>query len=276
MEATKTLGEEFHKLAQKALRDGAVDVDIKEGKRTGAYSTGIYGVGPFILLNHNNNIDSAFTIAHEGGHSMHTLLADETQPYSTHDYTIFVAEIASTFNEQLLLDYLIKTSNDNNFKIALIAQAIDGLLGTFYRQSLFADYEYQAHKLAENGQTITDEALSNIMKDLYMKYYNIDLSKEQYKEMVWAYIPHFFFTPYYVYQYATSFSASLQLYQNVRDKKEGAFDRYIGLLKSGGSDYPVNQVLAAGVDLTTEKPFLAVVDRLKELVGLLEQLLATK
>lgn len=276
LEAAKTLGEEFLELAKQALRDGAVDVEIKEGKRTGAYSTSAYGVGPFILLNHNKNIDSAFTIAHEAGHSMHTILASNNQPFATQDYTIFVAEIASTFNEQLFLDYLIKTSNDDNFKIALIGQAIDGILGTFYRQSLFADYEYQAHQLAEKGGTISHEALSKIMKDLYQTYYDLNLDEEPYKEVVWAYIPHFFFTPYYVYQYATSFSASLQLYQDVKSNKEGAFERYLGLLKSGGSDYPVNQVLAAGVDLTTPEPFLAVVNRLKELVTLLEELLAKK
>lgn len=276
LESAKELGNEFYELAKEALREGAVDVDIKDGKRTGAYSTSIYGKGPFILLNHNNNIDSAFTIAHEAGHSMHTILADANQPFATNNYTIFVAEIASTFNEQLFLDYLIKTSTDDNFKIALIAQSIDGILGTFYRQSLFADYEYQAHKLAEEGRTINHESLSKIMKELYHQYYDINLDEEPYKEVVWAYIPHFFFTPYYVYQYATSFSASLKIYQDVKNQKEGAFDRYLGLLKSGGSDYPVNQVLEAGVDLRTAEPFLAVVSRLTELVGLLEELLAKR
>lgn len=271
LDACKSLGDDFYNKACKVLEDGRVSVEIKDGKRTGAYSTSTYQDGAFILLNHNEQIDDAFTIAHEAGHSIHTLYSNENQPYETSDYVIFVAEIASTFNEQLFLDYMINKTTDNNEKIVLLQQAIDGLIGTFYRQTLFADYEYQAHSLVENNIPVTDEALSNIMTDLYMQYYGIDLNNELYKNKVWAYIPHFFGTPFYVYQYATSFSASLAIYQRVKNNVSGAFDAYINLLKSGGSDYPVELVKRAGVDLTKKDAFMAVVDRLSELVDKLEE-----
>lgn len=272
-DSCKMIGEDFTKHAHQVLEDGRVDVFATDGKRTGAYSTGVYGVGPFILLNHNENLNDAFTVVHEAGHSMHTMYSSENQPYSTSDYVIFVAEIASTFNEQLFLDYLMEKCKDDNTKIALLQSAIDGLIGTFYRQTLFADYELQANRLAEAGETITATALSSIMKDLYLKYYGIDLNDEPYKENVWAYIPHFFHSPLYVYQYATSFAASLKIYDDVKNKVPGALDKYLGLLKSGGSDYPINLIAKAGIDLTTKDPFVAVVKRAEFLVSELEKLL---
>lgn len=270
-ESVKSIGGTFEEHAHEVLASGRVDVEIKDGKRTGAYSTGVYGVGPFILLNHSSTLDDCFTIAHEAGHSIHTMFSEESQPYATHDYVIFVAEIASTFNEQLLLDYLMSKIEDKATRIVLLQQAIDGLIGTFYRQSLFADYEYEANKLVEEGNTITNANLSEIMKKLYKDYYDIDLNDEPYKENVWGYIPHFFHSPFYVYQYATSFAASLSIYESVKNKKPHALDNYLNLLKSGGSDYPINLVKKAGVDLTTDKPFISVVNRLNELVDLLEK-----
>ncbi len=272
-DSCKKISPDFLEHAKKALEEGRVDVHTNDGKRTGAYSTSTYENGPFILLNHNDNMNDAFTVVHEAGHSMHTLYSSENQPYATSNYVIFVAEIASTFNEQLLLDYFMENCKDDNVKLALLQSSIDGLIGTFYRQTLFADYEYQAHSKAEAGETITANVLSNIMKDLYLKYYGIDLNEEQYKEFVWAYIPHFFHSPFYVYQYATSFSASLQIYDDVKNKKPDALDNYVNLLKSGGNDYPVNIVKKAGVDLTSKEPFLAVVKRLEYLVNELENIL---
>lgn len=271
--ATNMIGGEFEEISHLVLEEGRVDVLPSEGKRTGAYSTGLYEEGPFILLNHNGSLDSAFTLAHEAGHSMHTYLANKNQPYTTSNYVIFVAEIASTFNESLLLDYLMTQKLDKNTKIVLLQKAIDNILSTFYRQSLFANYEYEAHKLVETGKPVTEQALSAIMKSLYKDYYDIDLSEETYKEYVWAYIPHFFHTPFYVYQYATSFAASSLIYDAVKSKQPGAFAAYIDLLKAGGSDYPVELVKNAGVDLTTRKPFISVVNRLSVLVDELEKLL---
>lgn len=271
LDACRKMGEDFYQKACQVLEDGRVSVEMKDGKAGGAYSTSTYENGPFILLNHNCQIDDAFTIAHEAGHSIHTLYSIEGQPYQTADYVIFVAEIASTFNEQLFLDYLLEHTRDKNERIAVLQQAIDGLIATFYRQTLFADYEYQAHQMAEEGKPITADALSNIMTELYNAYYGIDLTKEKYKSMVWAYIPHFFATPFYVYQYATSFSASLAIYERVKNKEPKAMDDYLTLLKSGGSDYPVELVQRAGVDLTKKDAFMAVVHRLSSLVKTLKK-----
>ena len=264
---------EFVEKAHKVVEDGRVDVNIKPGKRTGAYSTGTYEEGPFILLNYNNTLDDVFTLAHEAGHSIHTSYSNENQPLTTSNYTIFVAEVASTFNEQLLLDYLIKNSNDKELKVSVLQKAIDGLIGTFYRQTLFADYEYQAHNLGVNGEPITCDSLSNIMKGLYKQYYDIDLNNESYKEFVWAYIPHLFHTPFYVYQYATSFASSLAIYEKIKNNEPNAFENYLSLLKAGGSDYPVEIVKRAGVDLTKKESFMAVVNRVSQLVDELEKLL---
>ncbi len=271
LEADKSMGEDFYKKCQTVLEEGRVSAFPGDGKRTGAYSTGTYEEGPFILLNHNGKLDDVFTIAHEGGHSIHTMYSNEAQPVETADYTIFVAEIASTLNEQVLLDYMLKNIKDKNEKITLLQHSIDSLIATFYRQTLFADYELQTHKMKENGEPITDQALSNIMADLYKKYYGINLDREPLKKYVWAYIPHLFHTPFYVYQYATSYSASQAIYMNVKNNVPGAFDNYIKLLKSGGSDYPVELLKKAGVDLTTKEPFMQVVKRLDELVSQLEE-----
>ncbi len=272
IEADKFMGEDFDKKAEYVLSEGRVSVDAKDGKRTGAYSTSTYENGPFILLNHNGSLNDVFTIAHEAGHSIHTCYSIEAQPYQLHNYRIFVAEIASTLNEQVLLDYMLKNTTDKNEKIVLLEESIDGLVSTFYRQIVFADYEYEAHKLKEEGTPITADVLSGIMKNLYKKYYGLDLSKEELKQYVWAYIPHMFHSPFYVYQYATSIAASLAIYTNIKNNKEGAFDSYIELLRSGCSDYPVELVKKAGVDLTKKDAYLALINRVDELVTELEKL----
>ncbi len=266
--------EDFQAKAKDVLRDGFVDVFEQPGKRTGAYSSSMPNLHPFILLNFSKTLSDVFTVAHEAGHSMHSMYAAETQPTSLQNYTIFVAEVASTFNEHNLLDYIIKESNaTKEEKIVLLQSAIDDILSTFYRQTLFAIYELESHNLIENNQPITSTALSKIMIDLYKEFYGLDIVKEEVKEYVWAYIPHLFYTPFYVYQYATSFAASLKIYEDVKNNKPGAFQKYIGLLKSGGSDFPVKQLLDAGVDLTTEDAFKAVVNRMNELVDELEEVL---
>lgn len=271
LEADKGLGEDFYKKAVSVTSDGRVSVMPKDGKRTGAYSTHIYDKGTFILLNDTADLDSAFTLAHEAGHSIHSEYAIEANPYETHDYEIFVAEVASTFNEARFLDYLLNNTKDKNERIVLLQHAIDNTIATFYRQTLFADYEYQAHTLYEKGEVIDEEVLSNIMLDLYKRYYGLDLNKEPLKKFVWAYIPHLFHTPFYVYQYATSFAASQAIYERVSSGDKNAFNEYINMLKAGGSDYPVEIIKKAGVDLTTKEPFLAVSRKLDSLVTLLEK-----
>ncbi len=270
----KNLPEDFQEKAHEVLRDGFVDVEEKEGKRTGAYSSSVVNLHPFILLNFDNTLDSVFTLAHEAGHSIHSMYAAEKQPVMTQDYTIFVAEIASTFNEHVLLDYFLNSSESTKEeKIMVIQKAIDEIMATFYRQTLFAEYEYIANEKVAEGTPIDHEVLSNIMIDLYKKYYDMDLNKEPLKKFVWAYIPHLFYTPFYVYQYATSFAASFKLYKEVKEGTIGAFDKYIGLLSSGGSKYPVEQAKEAGVDFTKKDAYMAVVERMDYLVDYLEKLL---
>lgn len=270
------LGDDFKEKAKQALEDGFVDVYEKEGKRTGAYSWSAINEHPYILLNYNDTLDSVFTLAHEAGHSMHSLYAMEHQPPAIQNYTIFVAEIASTFNEHVLLDYVIQHNTGSvDDKIALLQQSIDDIMATFYRQVLFANYELIAHQKAEKGDPITHESLSQIMIDLYQHYYDIDISLEPGKEMVWAYIPHLFNTPFYVYQYATSFAASLKLYEMVKEDPSN-IEKHRALLASGGSDWPLNQTAAIGIDLTTKDPFLAVVNRLETLLDALELALKEK
>lgn len=265
---------DFQAKAHEVLKEGFVDVYEGEGKRTGAYSSSMPNMHPFILLNYDGTLDSVFTVAHESGHSMHSMYAAESQPTMLQDYTIFVAEIASTFNEHALLDYFLKLPGvTKDEKIMVIQKAIDNIVGTFYRQTLFAEYELKAHELIENDQPITHEVLSNIMIELYKKYYDIDITAEKVKQYVWAYIPHLFYTPFYVYQYATSFAASFKLYKDVNEHKEGAMERYTNLLRSGGSKYPVEQAKEAGVDFMKKETFMAVVERMNELVDKLEEIL---
>jgi len=273
-ESIKDFPDKFQEHAHETLKDGFVDVYPGDGKRTGAYSSSVVDTHPFILLNFNSTLDDVFTIAHESGHSIHSLFAMENQKGHMQDYTIFVAEIASTFNEHNLLDYFMKSmKSSKETKIVLLQKAIDSIVATFYRQTLFADYELRVSKMVEAGEPINYEVLSGIMIELYKNYYGLDITKEKVKEYVWAYIPHMFHTPFYVYQYATSFSASFKIYKDIKEGKEGAFDRYINLLKSGGSKYPVEQAKEAGVDFTTKDSFMAVVERMNYLVDELEKLL---
>ena len=267
--------QDFQDKAHEVLRDGFVDVYSDKNKSSGAYSNGGSDFHPFILLNYNGELDDVFTVAHESGHSIHTLYSEESQPIMKQDYTIFVAEIASTFNEHNLLDYLLtKGELSKDEKIYLLQKAIDQIVSTFYRQTLFGHFEYLAAKKVENGEPINHEVLSQIMVDLYKQYYGIDITEEVYKSLVWAYIPHLYGSPFYVYQYATSFTSSMLIYEKVKQGVPGAFDQYLSLLRSGGSDYPIEQVKRAGVDLTTKEPFLSVVRRMEVLVDQLEALLS--
>ena len=269
----ETFPETFKEKAREVLAEGFVDVYEQEGKRTGAYSSSVINLHPFILLNYDSTLDSVFTVAHEAGHSIHSMFAASAQPTLLQDYTIFVAEIASTFNEHNLLDYFLASNASKEEKIVVIEKAIDNIMSTFYRQTLFAEYELLAHEAKEAGKPINSKVLSNIMIELYKKYYDLDITKEGVKEYVWAYIPHLHYTPFYVYQYATSFAASFKIYKNVKEEGNVAFEKYLGLLKSGGSKYPVEQAKEAGVDFMQKETFMAVVERMDVLVNELEKLL---
>ena len=269
------LGKDYVEKMKKAISEGWLDVFEAKGKRTGAYSAGVYGVHPYMLLNYNKTLDSVFTLAHELGHTLHTLYSDENQPFSMADYTIFVAEVASTFNERLLLDYMLENTNDPKERIALLEQEIGNIVGTFYFQALLADYEYQAHKLAEAGEPITAEVLSKIMEDLFDKYYGDIIEKDDLIYIFWARVPHFFNSPFYVYQYATCFASSAILYEkminsNDESEKKQTLDKYIQLLSSGGNDFPMEQLKKAGVDLSKIETIEAVAKQFDLLLDKLE------
>lgn len=273
-DSIKDYPSDYQKKAHEVLEEGYVDVYPRNGKRTGGYSSGSANVHPYILLNFNGDLEDVFTLAHEAGHSVHTRYSEEAQPIVKQDYTIFVAEIASTFNEHNLLDYFRKNGTlSKNDKIALLQKSIDEIVSTFYRQTLFAQYEYEISQKAEKGEPINYQLLSDERTKLYKAYYGIDITKEELKPLVWAYIPHLFYTPFYVYQYATSFTASRLIYQNFRSGKKDAFENYLKRLKSGNSRYPIDEVKLAGVDLTKKEAFKAVTGRRKELVDELESLL---
>ncbi|WP_147368744.1 oligoendopeptidase F [Fusobacterium mortiferum] len=271
------LGEDYSAKMNRAISEGWIDVFETENKRSGAYSIGIYDVHPYMLLNYQSTLDDVFTLAHELGHTLHTMLSNENQPYATHDYTIFVAEVASTFNERLLLDYMIKNSNDPIEKIALIEQALGNIVGTFYIQTLFANYEYQAHKLIEEGKAVTPDVLSGIMDNLFKEYFGDSITMDELQKIIWARIPHFFNSPYYVYQYATSFASSANLYDRITNTKYSEEERtkakedYLTLLKSGGNDHPMNQLKKAGVDLEKVESFHAVAVEFDRLLDILEE-----
>ena len=279
IDSVAPLGAAYQEKMRKAMNGGYIDVYEAEGKRSGAYSAGIWGVHPYVLLNYNETLDDLFTLAHEMGHSLHTVLAQETQPFATSNYTIFVAEVASTLGEALLLDHLLGQTDDPRERIHLLGHAIDSIGGTFFTQTLFADFEWQAHRRVERGEPITAEILGNLYKETLESFYGDAIEIDDDYRLTWARIPHFFQSPYYVYQYATSFAASAHLYGEMKESTvEDApkmVEQYLRLLQSGGNDYPVEQLKKAGVDLTQANSFRAVIDQFTFLVDELEATLAT-
>src|SRR5437588_3173096 len=228
-----------------------------------------------MLLNYNDTLDAVFTLAHEMGHSMHTLLSHAHQPFVYTGYTIFVAEVPSTLSEALFLDYMLERATDQRERIVLLQHAIDGFVSTFYTQVMFADYELQAHRLAEEGRPVTAEILGEIYFNLLKTYHGDAVDYDDQSRVTWARIPHFYSTPYYVYQYATCFASSAQLMKQLTGatgpEKAAAIDRYLTLLKSGGSDHPMTLLQRAGVDLSRPETVRAVVDQLDGLVSKLEE-----
>lgn len=278
LDSVKPLGKDYQKKMREAFKGGWIDVYENEGKRSGAFSSGVYGVHPYMLMNYNETLESVFTLAHEAGHTMHTIYSQENQPFATAGYTIFVAEVASTLNEALFLDYMFERSDDPKERIALLQQAIDNIFGTFYTQVLFADYEQRAHKLAEQGQPITADVLRTLYLDLVKEYYGDAVVADDLYGALFARISHFYGSPYYVYKYATCFASSAKLVKEITsdDKKtrEASLERYLTLLKSGGNDYPMEQLKKAGVDLSQPETIQAIVDQLSDLVTRLEGELA--
>ena len=258
------------------LNSNRIDVYENDGKESGAYNLGVYGVGPYVLMNYNDTQDAAFTFAHEAGHAMHSVLSFESQPFVTSGATIFVAEVASTTNERFLLNKLLETTTDPKERFLLLQHAVDSIVRTFYTQVLFADYELQAHKLVEQGKPITAEVLNNIYLKLLKDYYGDALTIDDLYKYTWTRISHFYRgTPFYVYQYATCFASSAKLFKDMTTgtaaSKAAATERYLTLLKSGGNDHPMKQLQKAGVDLSQRATVQAVVDQMNELVAQMEE-----
>lgn len=273
LNSVKPLGNDYYEKMKKAVSEGWLDVFETPNKRSGAYSLNIYDVHPYMLLNYQETMDDVFTLAHELGHTMHSILSSENQPYPTADYTIFVAEVASTFNERLLLDYMLENSNDSLEKIALLEQALSNVVGTFFIQILFASYEYEAHKLIEEDKAITADILSELMENLFNKYFGNTVVIDELQKIIWSRIPHFYNSPFYVYQYSTSFAASAKLYSDLKnpERSEEAREKYLNLLKSGGNNHPMEQLKLAGVDLSQKESFDAVAKEFNRLIDIFEE-----
>ncbi len=247
------LGENYSKTLKTAFSQRWIDVYETPGKRGGAYSGGGYATHPFILLNFQNKRDSMYTLAHELGHSMHSFFSRSSQPFHYGEYTIFVAEVASTLNENLLTDYLLRANSDPEVRLAILNQTLEDLRGTLFRQTMFAEFEQIVHSRAEEGEALTADRLSEMYRELNQKYYGGVAMIDELIDIEWARIPHFY-SSFYVYQYATGISASIALAQQILREGQPAVDRYLKFLSSGSSDYSIELLKKAGVDMTSPAP----------------------
>ncbi len=276
LESIEPLGPEYVATVRNGFANRWMDVFPRPGKRSGAYSSEpVYGIHPYVLLNYNDDYESVSTLAHEWGHTLHTVLANATQPYPTADYSIFVAEVASTFNEALLLDLMLKTAPDDTSRLYYLGTALEGLRGTFFRQAMFAEFELEIHRLVENGEALSGERFSRIYGDLLRRYHGHDdgiVTIDDLYTIEWAYIPHFYYN-FYVYQYATSIAASSLFAERVLQEGETARERYLAVLKAGGSDDPYTILASAGVDLASPEPYEALVRRMNTIMDDIEEIL---
>ena len=244
--ACAPLGDEYAKLLDRAFSERWIDVYENKGKTTGAYSCGVFGVHPYVLLNYTDTLDDAFTLAHELGHAMHSYLSDTTQDYANHDYRIMVAEVASTVNEVLLSKYLLSVETDPQKRAYILNHFLEGFRTTVFRQTLFAEFERRAHDMEMNGTPLTAEVLNGIYRELNELYYNGAVVDEL-QDIEWARIPHFY-NAFYVYQYATGFCSAVSIADRILNHN-GTAD-YLRFLSTGGSDYPLEELKIAGIDLT--------------------------
>ncbi|HVB73626.1 MAG TPA: oligoendopeptidase F [Ktedonobacteraceae bacterium] len=266
------LGENYVNTLKKAMSERWIDVYETPGKRGGAYSGGAYATHPFILLNFQNKRDSMFTLAHELGHSMHSFFTRSHQPFQYGDYTIFVAEVASTLNESLLTDYLLKTNSDREVRLAILNHALEDIRGTLYRQTMFAEFEQIMHSRAEEGEALTADSLSEMYHALNVKYYGGVAIVDELIDIEWARIPHFY-SSFYVYQYSTGISAAIALSQQILREGQPAVDRYLKFLSSGSSDYSIELLKKAGVDMNSPEPVRQACQQFESYLKQMEDLL---
>ena len=273
LEGLAPLGDEYADILKEGLENRWVDVRENKGKRSGAYSSGSYGTNPYILMNWQDNVNNLFTLAHEFGHSVHSYYTRKNQPFVYGDYTIFVAEVASTCNEALLNDHLLKTLDDEQKKIYLLNYWLEGFRGTVFRQTMFAEFEHAIHQLDQQGIALTADKLTEVYYELNKKYFGDDIVIDEEIGLEWARIPHFYYN-YYVYQYATGYSAAVALSNKILEEGDQAVERYINrFLKAGSSDYPIEVLKQAGVDMTSSQPIEEACRAFGEKLDELERLL---
>ena len=265
LNAVSPLGEEYGDVVRSAFRDRWIDVYPNRGKSGGAFSSGTYDSNPYILLNYTGTLDSVSTIAHEMGHSLHTWHSNRAQEPQNADYTLFVAEVASTVNENLMIEQLLQNETDPAERMALLAQYLENFKGTVYRQTMFAEFEMQAHRMAEQGEALNPAALNALYLGLIKDYFGDELVIDEEVKYEWARIPHFY-RPFYVYKYATGYSTATALSEGIRTEGAPAVKRYLEFLSMGGSRYPLEELKHAGVDLTTPAPVAAALEKFQRLL----------
>ena len=265
LEAVSPLGKEYQKKVQQAFDEKWVDVYPNVGKSNGAYSSGTYHSNPYIMMNFNGSLDSVSTLAHEMGHSLHTYLTNSHQPVQYSDYSLFVAEVASTVNENLLIDQLLQNCNDPRERLALLNEYLEGFKGTVYRQTMFAEFEMKAHQMAQQGQSLDCDSLSEVYENLIKLYFGDELVIDPEVKYEWARIPHFF-NPFYVYVYATGYTSAVAIKEGILKQGQSAVDRYLQFLSMGSSDYPLNELKHAGVDLTSSESIDRSFEKLEEIL----------
>lgn len=271
-EGLAPMGKEYLKILKEGYDHRWIDVYENENKRSGAYSWGAFGTHPYVLLNYNGTLDNVFTLAHEMGHAIHSYYSDQTQPYPYAGYKIFVAEVASTCNESLLINHMLETSKDKKIKAYLINHFLDKFKGTLFRQTMFAEFEMITHKMVEDGESLTADTLCKVYHDLNVLYFGDEIVIDPEIDMEWARIPHFY-NAFYVYQYATGYSAAIALSERILKEGKPAVDDYIRFLSSGSSNYPIELLKAAGVDMSTKEPVNQALSLFSKLLDQLEELL---
>lgn len=273
LNSLKVMGADYLNSVNRCFNSRWIDVYETKAKKSGAYSSGTtYGVHPYILLNWADLLNDVFTLTHEVGHNMHSYYTGQTQPYPYANYSIFLAEVASTFNESLLLDYLIDIAESNEEKLYLLEKYLNNITATFYRQVMFAEFEMIVYSKTEKGEALSPDILSGLYKEIYQKYWGPGMDVGDEEENTWARIPHFYYN-FYVYQYATGFAASEVLVEKVKNDGASAVAKYLNFLKAGSSDYPINILKAAGVDMYSREPVLAVSTKMNKILSEMENLL---
>ena len=271
LEGLAPMGEEYIKVLEEGFDNRWIDVYENEGKRSGAYSWGAYGIHPYVLMNYHGTLDHVFTLAHEMGHAIHSYYSDANQPYVNAGYKIFVAEVASTCNESLLIQHLLKITEDEEEKAYLINHFLEQFKGTLYRQTMFAEFEKIAHSMVQNGEGVTADRLCEIYYNLNKKYFGDDIVIDKEIELEWARIPHFY-NPFYVYQYATGLSAAIALSKRILEEGKPAVEDYMKFLKGGSSQDPIELLKIAGVDMTSAKPIETALELFGNLLDELQKM----